>query len=64
MARIWHEKEAIRQKVISAFKGKDADLFLFGSRASQNYRANSDYDIGYYTDEKVSSSMLNKLKEE
>lgn len=61
---VWHEKEAIRRLVTGAFSDRHADLFLFGSRASGESWAHSDYDVGYWTDQPLTASQLSLLQEE
>ncbi|WP_279236997.1 nucleotidyltransferase domain-containing protein [Heliorestis convoluta] len=63
-SRVWQEQEGIRRKVLAAFQGHDIDLFLFGSRAAGESRANSDYDIGYYSDNPIAPNLIVTLKEE
>ena len=60
---VYHELEAIRQMVLAFFQEMDADIFLFGSQARGEAGKYSDYDIGYDTDGKISSSGLSLLKE-
>lgn len=60
---VYHEMEAIRQMVMSFFSEMDVDIFLFGSQAKGEAGKYSDYDIGYDTNEKISSSGLSLLKE-
>lgn len=60
---IWHETVAIRRLVLEAFRDVDADIFLFGSRASGAVRERSDYDVGFFTDEVVSGARLSELRE-
>lgn len=61
---VWHEREAIKHMVIEAFSGCDADVFLFGSRATRKARERSDYDVGYRADHDLRPSRLAQLKEE
>ncbi len=61
---IWHEKEVIQRMVLKAFESCDADLFLFGSRASGEASDRSDYDIGYFADSLPRPSILACLKED
>jgi len=61
---VWHEREAIKHMVIEAFSGCDADVFLFGSRATRKARERSDYDVGYRADHALRPSRLAQLKEE
>lgn len=60
---VWHEKEAIRHFVLDAFAKCDADVFLFGSRASGEAREGSDYDVGYWADYPPSATRLALLRE-
>jgi uncharacterized protein len=60
---VYHEKEAIKRTVLQAFDQLDADVFLFGSQATGKVHEESDYDIGYYMDKKVSPRVLADLKE-
>ena len=56
--------ESTIQKVISKYIDPGTSfVFLFGSRASQNFRKTSDYDIGIYTGKKVSLSVIGKIKD-
>ncbi len=60
---VYHEREAIKISVLAAFITIDADIFLFGSQATGKAHARSDYDIGYYTEEKVPIHIIVHLKE-
>ena len=60
---VYHEREAIRISVLAAFIGIDADIFLFGSQVTGRAHARSDYDIGYYAEEKVPIDIIVSLKE-
>ncbi len=60
---VYHEREAIKLTVLDAFNNVDADIFLFGSQATGRAHEKSDYDIGYYTDEKISANIIIELKE-
>ena len=62
-ATVWHEKEAIRRIVLEAFLDYDADVFLFGSRASGEAEKRSDYDVAYWADHDPSASQLARLRE-
>ncbi len=44
---VWEEFEGLRRLVLRAFEGVDADVFLFGSRATGAAGEVSDWDIGY-----------------
>ncbi|KKM11032.1 hypothetical protein SY88_10590 [Clostridiales bacterium PH28_bin88] len=59
-----HEKEAIRRRVLEAFKDIDVDLFLFGSQVDGAAGPFSDYDVGYDADEAVPGMLLATLKQE
>ena len=59
---VYHEREAIKINVLQAFSNIDADIFLFGSRATGKAHERSDYDIGYYADQ-ISPQMLAELKD-
>ncbi len=61
---VWHELEAIKHMVLEAFSDCDADIFLFGSRATRKVRERSDYDVGYSADHSPRPSLLAQLKEE
>jgi predicted nucleotidyltransferase len=61
---IVHEKEAIRRRVLKAFKDIDADIFLFGSQVAGSADLFSDYDVGYDAAEPVAGSLLAALKYE
>lgn len=61
---IIHEKEAIRRRVLAAFEGIEADIFLFGSQVDGSARRGSDYDVGYYAVQPVPSAVLGYLAEE
>ena len=61
---VWHEKEAIRRRVLEVFEDCDADLFLFGSQATGQTNRISDYDVGYFTEEPPPASRLAQLKED
>lgn len=61
---VWHEREAIKHMVLEAFSDCDADIFLFGSRATRKVRERSDYDVGYSADHSPRPSRLAQLKEE
>ena len=41
----------------------DADIFLFGSQVTGRAHAKSDYDVGYYAEEKVPIHIIVDLKE-
>ncbi len=51
-------------RVLEAFAGVDADVFLFGSQAQGTAREQSDYDIGYWASEKILSRKLADLAEQ
>jgi predicted nucleotidyltransferase len=61
---VWHEREAIKRMVLEAFSDYDADVFLFGSRATRKARERSDYDVGYRADHDLRPSRLAQLEEE
>ncbi|MBE0618055.1 MAG: nucleotidyltransferase domain-containing protein [Proteobacteria bacterium] len=60
---MWHEQEAIRRLVLESFREVDADIFLFGSRASGKAREHSDYDVGFVAAEPVSGRLLSALRD-
>ena len=60
---VYHEREAIRMSVLAAFINIDADIFLFGSQVTGKAHAKSDYDVGYYAEEKVPIHIIVDLKE-
>ena len=60
---VYHEREAIRMSVLEAFINIDADIFLFGSQVTGRAHAKSDYDVGYYAEEKVPIHIIVDLKE-
>ena len=60
---VWHEKEEIRRLVMDAFSNCDADVFLFGSQASEGASSGSDFDVGYWADPPLSASRLALLRE-
>ncbi|MGI9863015.1 nucleotidyltransferase domain-containing protein [Moorella naiadis] len=55
---VLHEKEAIRRRVLEAFKNIDADVFLFGSQVSGTAGPYSDYDIGVLAKIKVEEGTI------
>ena len=61
---VHHERDAICQRVLEAFDGVDADLFLFGSQARGTAGERSDYDIGYWAAEKIPPDVLASLAEQ
>lgn len=61
---VYHERDAIRQRVLEAFDGVDADVFLFGSQAQGTAGERSDYDIGYWSAEKIPPGVLASLAEQ
>ena len=60
---VWHESEAIKRLILKAFQSYDADIFLFGSRATGDETCSSDYDIGYSTDASLNASFILTLQE-
>lgn len=56
--------DSVRRVLEKYFKNCDADLFCFGSRAAGKSTGKSDYDIGYFTDESLSPTQRENLKEE
>lgn len=60
-ARVLKEVKAIISKYLDLKKYK---LFLFGSRTGDDFRYNSDYDIGIEGKEKISFSTLSQIKME
>ena len=60
---VYHEGEAIRISVLAAFINIDADIFLFGSQVKGRAHAKSDYDVGYYAEEKIPIDIIVDLKE-
>jgi predicted nucleotidyltransferase len=60
---VYHELEGIRRIVLAFFQDIDADVFLFGSQVAEHVGRYSDYDIGYDTEEKISSSAFADLEE-
>jgi predicted nucleotidyltransferase len=60
---VWHEQEAIRRLVLEAFEDCDADVFLFGSRASGAARERSDYDVGFLAGAALPSERFADLRE-
>jgi predicted nucleotidyltransferase len=61
---VWHEEEAIKRLLLEAFADCEADIFLFGSRASGECRERSDYDVGYWADCPLSACRLARLREQ
>ena len=61
---VHHERDAICQKVLEAFDGVDADLFLFGSQAQGTASERSDYDIGFWAAERIPPGILASLAEQ
>ena len=53
----------IRGVVEKYFKGLDCDLFCFGSQATGKENPKSDYDIGYFSDQSLSPTQRENLKE-
>ena len=60
---VYHEGEAIRISVLAAFINIDADIFLFDSQIKDKTNAKSDYDVGYYAEEKIPIDIIVDLKE-
>ncbi|AJQ26026.1 nucleotidyltransferase domain-containing protein [Pelosinus fermentans] len=60
---VYHEQEAIKRTILNAFINTDADIFLFGSRATGMVHEKSDYDVGYYAEDGLSVYILAELKE-
>lgn len=60
---VLHEKEAIRRRVLEAFKDIDAEVFLFGSQVTGAAGPFSDYDVGYDADEPIPGVVLGALKQ-
>jgi predicted nucleotidyltransferase len=60
---VYHEQEAIKRSVLQALANADADIFLFGSQAAGKVHEKSDYDIGYFVDEKIPLQVLMELEE-
>ena len=59
---IWHERDAIRMRVLETFADIDADVFLFGSQAKETQHDKSDYDVGYWSEIKINASKMADLK--
>jgi len=60
---VYHEQEAIKRTILNAFINTDADIFLFGSRATGMAHEKSDYDVGYYAEDGLSVYILAELQE-
>ncbi|SFM14650.1 nucleotidyltransferase domain-containing protein [Pelosinus propionicus] len=60
---VYHEQEAIKRTILNAFIHTDADIFLFGSRATGMAHEKSDYDLGYYAEDGLSVDLLAELQE-
>ncbi len=54
----------IKRTILEKFKSYDVDLFLFGSQAKGTGSRHSDYDVGYWSEEKIPFTLLAELKEE
>ena len=61
---VWHERDAIRLRVLETFAEVDADIFLFGSHAQGMSQERSDYDVGYWTEQKIKPQKLAALAEQ
>ena len=61
---VWEESEGLRRLVLRAFEGVDADVFLFGSRATGAAGEVSDWDIGYRCVGPPPRGRLLRLEEE
>ncbi|MBF0491185.1 MAG: nucleotidyltransferase domain-containing protein [Deltaproteobacteria bacterium] len=58
-------KEFLKKQILNFFKEKDADIFLFGSRAhADSVKKFSDYDIGFFTEEILSNLEISNLREQ
>ncbi|MBI4971661.1 MAG: nucleotidyltransferase domain-containing protein [Candidatus Omnitrophica bacterium] len=54
----------IKQAVAKFLNLDNSFVFLFGSRATKNFRPNSDYDIGLYQNGKIPFSVIAQIKDE
>lgn len=54
----------VKQILEKYFDDLDCDLFCFGSQATQKQTKKSDYDIGYFTDEHLSPTQRENLRED
>lgn len=51
-------------ETIQAILGKEVGVFLFGSRARDDYQEFSDFDIGLYSDDKIKRENINLIYKE
>ena len=55
--------EKIKSEVLRAFQDENMSIFLFGSRARDDFRPSSDVDIGFIPKGKFDKSKLVLLRE-
>jgi len=59
------EVETLIRSIIGRYVDtNDFFVFLFGSRAAQTSRPNSDYDIGIFGEKKIPFALIAKIKDE
>lgn len=55
--------EMAKEIVLNLVEKENVDVFLFGSRAGNNYRHDSDLDIGFIGNSKLDEKLLRKIRE-
>ncbi len=56
-------KSEIRKKMSEYFSPHSASVFIFGSRANDNAKYNSDWDIGVISEKKIPGHVFEKARE-
>lgn len=59
--------ELTKEIVLKNIRNEEISVFLFGSRVNNNYRDNSDIDVGFISNKKIKRSyfrnIINELEE-
>lgn len=55
--------ELTREIILSFIDKEEVTLFLFGSRAENNFKYNSDIDVGFISNKKIEQKLFSKIRE-
>src|SRR5579872_6115862 len=64
MRRSHSYDEAVKQIVLKHVSPQKTLVFLFGSRATKNFRETSDYDVGLFSEKGIPPQQLANIRED
>jgi uncharacterized protein len=50
-----------KEIILNNINKEELTVFLFGSRATNNYRPGSDLDVGFYSEKPIDDFLLNRI---